>query len=64
MKFYLGGTHLAYKGYNGQFSDVFVSVNDGIFVDKEETIAKLLETLKQPPMFNEKEVTKSVIPTT
>ena len=43
LKFYLGGQHLTYKGFNGQFSDVIVSANQGVFIENIDDVKALLD---------------------
>jgi hypothetical protein len=50
LKFILGGRHLSYPGFNGQFKDVFYSIEKGAFLDKiseaEARIKDLLPSTK------------------
>ncbi|CAD8140693.1 unnamed protein product [Paramecium octaurelia] len=61
LKFYLGGQHLVYKGFNGQFSDVIVSANKGVFVENIDDIKALLEKVQQPATYVLDVKTKQVI---
>ncbi|CAD8058815.1 unnamed protein product [Paramecium sonneborni] len=51
LKFYLGGRHLIYKGFNGQISGAYVSVNKGIFIDKDEKFEDLIKSIPSPTTY-------------
>ena len=50
MKFILGGYELnKYPAFNGLFKDIFLSLEEGAFIDDLKELNKKLDTLKPHP---------------
>lgn len=61
LRFYLSGSQFTYVPFNGQFSDLMLSVNKGVFIPDEESLEKLLQKVKKPSDFNLKLGTETVV---
>ncbi|CAK56140.1 unnamed protein product (macronuclear) [Paramecium tetraurelia] len=61
LQFYLGGSQVNYPAFNGQFSNVILSVGDGIFKRDEAEFNEFFKDLKSPDPFNRNLVTKNLI---
>ncbi len=57
LRFLLGGKHLTYPGFNGQFTRIIASTNYGIYADDPSN----LNMGDKPDDFNSKRFTKKIV---
>ncbi|CAD8145403.1 unnamed protein product [Paramecium pentaurelia] len=49
FKLIIGGKHLSYQGFNGQFANIFYDIDAPAFIDSEQKLNELIKTISNPP---------------
>lgn len=49
FKFVVGGKHLTYEGFNGQFANIFYDIDAPAFIDTEAKAREAIKTVSNAP---------------